>query len=234
MWKISDKFKFHVGYLGESTEFLPSTLFNSASNPSQGLFGGTNTLTGELTYSPSKDINLRFLYNRVNTQPIFGRIGGAIGEPIGGLADDGLGGAIDASTSDVFSFNFDWSITPKFGIFGRYSYGSTKINPLTPGVDGGDVDVQAVQAGLAFPDLGKKGALLTVSYVMPYDYTSGENFLVSGAGDGGTQHDLEATYFYPVTKNIALVPAFYTIFNANNFSDNPNIYVGNLRMQINF
>ncbi|MGB2926389.1 MAG: carbohydrate porin, partial [Limnothrix sp.] len=172
--------------------------------------------------------------NRVNTQPIFGRIGGAIGEPIGGLADDGFGGGLRTSTSDVFSFNFDWGITPKFGLFGRYSYGSTNINPINPAVASDDVNVQSIQAGLAFPDLGKKGALLTVSYVMPYDYTSGENFLVSGAGDGGTQHDLEATYFYPVSKNIALVPAFYTIFNANNFSDNPNIYVGNLRMQLNF
>ncbi|MGB2926220.1 MAG: iron uptake porin, partial [Limnothrix sp.] len=102
-WKISDKFKFNVGYLGESNEFLPSPLFNSASNPNQGLFGGTNTLTGELTFSPTKSMNLRFLYNRVNTQPIFGRIGGAIGEPIGGLADDGFGGGLRTSTSDVFS-----------------------------------------------------------------------------------------------------------------------------------
>jgi hypothetical protein len=234
MTKLSDKLKFNVGYLGENNEFLPSPLYNSSSNPSQGLFNGTNTLTGELTYSPTKDINLRFLYNRVNTQPIFGRIGGAIGEPIGGLADDGFGGPLNASTSDVLSFNFDWSISSKFGIFGRYSYGNTKINPATAGVAGGNVEVQSIQAGLAFPDLGKTGSLLTVSYLMPYDYTAGEEFLVSGAGDGGTQHELEATYYYPVNKNIALVPAFYTIFNANNFSDNPTIYVGNLRMQVNF
>ena len=234
MWKISDKLNFNVGYLGESNEFLPSSLYNSASNPSQGLFGGTNTLTGELSFAPSKNMNLRFLYNRVNTQPIFGLIGGAIGEPIGGFADDGFGGGLRTSTSDVFSFNFDWSLTPRVGLFGRYSYGSTNINPINPAVASDDVNVQSIQAGLAFPDLGKPGALLTFSYVMPYDYTSGENFLVSGAGDGGTQHDLEATYFYPVNKNIALVPAVYTIFNANNFSDNPTIFVGNLRMQLTF
>ena len=234
LWNINKQLRLNVGYLGESNEFLPSPLFNSASNINQGLFGGTNTLTAELTFSPTQYVNLRFLYNRVNTQAIFGRIGGAIGEPIGGFADDGFGGPLDNSTSNVFSFNFDWAVTPRFGLFGRYSYGSTALSPLTPGVPGGDVNVQSIQAGFAFPDLGRQGALLTLSYVMPYDYLDGEEFLVSGFGDGATQHDVEATYYFPLTDNIAIVPAVYTIFNANNFSGNPTIFVGNLRMQFTF
>ncbi|MGB7417168.1 MAG: iron uptake porin [Thermosynechococcaceae cyanobacterium] len=234
MWDISDKLQLHVGYLGESNEFLPNPPFNSASNPNQGLFGGTNSLTTELTYSPTQNVNLRFLYNRVNTQAIFGTIGGAIGEPIGGIADDGFGGPLDNSTSDVFGFNFDWAITPRFGIFGRYGYGTTKINPATPGVPGGRVNVQSIQAGLAFSDLGREGARLTLSYVMPYDYLDGERFLVSGAGNGAIQHDVEATYYFPLNDNIAIVPSFYTIINANNFSDNPTIFVGNLRLQFSF
>lgn len=36
---------------------------------------------------------------------------------------------------------------------------------------------------------------------------------------------------YPLTQNIALVPAFYWIGNPNNFSNNLNIYGGNLRAQ---
>jgi carbohydrate-selective porin OprB len=58
--------------------------------------------------------------------------------------------------------------------------------------------------------------------------------LVSGGGDGGVQYEIEATYCYPLTDNIALVPAFYLITNPNNFSDNPIIYVGNLRAQFKF
>jgi carbohydrate-selective porin OprB len=69
---------------------------------------------------------------------------------------------------------------------------------------------------------------------MPFDVLSGRRFLVAGGGDGGTQYELEATYYYPITNNIALVPAFYLIGNPNNFDSNPTIYVGNLRAQFSF
>jgi carbohydrate-selective porin OprB len=82
--------------------------------------------------------------------------------------------------------------------------------------------------------LGKKGALGVLSFVVPHDYLGGRQFLLSGAGDGGTQYELEASYFYPLTKNIAIVPAFYTIWNPNNFESNPTVFVGNLRTQFSF
>jgi carbohydrate-selective porin OprB len=73
-----------------------------------------------------------------------------------------------------------------------------------------------------------------LSYLRPFAILDGRNFLVAGGGDGGVQYEFEATYFYPVTNNIALVPAFYYIANPNNFNSNPNIYVGNLRAQFSF
>jgi carbohydrate-selective porin OprB len=82
--------------------------------------------------------------------------------------------------------------------------------------------------------LGKEGALLTLSYVRPFAVLDGRNFLVSGGGDGGVQYEFEATYYFPLTDNIAIAPAFYVIENPNNFSNNPTIYVGNLRTQFSF
>lgn len=234
LWEISDQFELHVAYLGENTEFLPNPPFNSASRVEEGLFGGTNTLTTELTFSPTDRLNLRFLYNRSNIQAIAGQIGGAIGEPIYGFADDGFDGPVDNATADTLGFNFDWLITSSFGVFGRYTYASTNLYPLTPGLPDGEVNAESIQAGVAFPDLGKEGALLTFSYVKPFNVLDGRNFLASGGGDGGTQHELEATYYYPITKNVALVPAFYAVFNANNFDSNPTIYVTNLRTQFSF
>jgi hypothetical protein len=234
LWDINKQFKFRVGYLGESDEFLPSPLFNSASNPSQGLFNGTNTLTAEVTFSPTDKINLRFLYNRSNIKQIFGQVGGAIGEPIYGLADDGFGGPLRSATADTFNFNFDWRVASSFGVFGRYSHGSTHLSPVDPTRPKGDVNAQAFQLGVAFPDLGKQGALATLSFLVPFDVLSGRRFLVSGGGNGGTQYEFEATYFYPITNNIAVVPAFYLIGNPNNFDNNPTIYVGNLRAQFSF
>lgn len=233
-WEINDQFKLTAGYLGENTEFLSGSAFNTSSNPSQGLFKPTNTITTELAFAPSKNLNLRFLYNRSNIQAVNGRVGGAIGEPIYGFIDDGFGGSIEDATADTLNFNFDWLVTQGIGLFGRYTYASTDIKPTTAGRPNGEVDVQAIQAGLAFPDLGKAGALLTFSYLRPFAVLDGRNFLVSGGGDGGVQYEFEATYYYPITDNIALVPAFYLIANPNNFSDNPNIYVGNLRAQFKF
>ncbi|MGQ9872365.1 hypothetical protein [Leptodesmis sp.] len=60
--------------------------------------------------------------------------------------------------------------------------------------------VQSFQAGLGFPDLGKKGALGVLSFLIPFDYLSGTRFFLSGAGDGGTQYELEASYYYPINN----------------------------------
>ncbi|KAM3109208.1 iron uptake porin [Phormidesmis sp. 146-33] len=235
IWNPSPQFRFAAAYLAENTEFLNPAIFNTSSNPADGLFRGTNTISAELTYSPSRAFNLRFLYTRSDLKAYNGFIGGAVGEPLPyGYADDGFGGRVRDSAADAFVANFDWLVTPKFGLFGRYSYGRTNINPVNAARSGGDVTVQAIQVGLGFPDLGKKGALGVISFVVPYDYTGGRRFLLAGGGDGGTQYDLEASYYYPVTNNLAIVPAFYAIFNANNFDSNPTVFVGNVRAQFSF
>ncbi len=244
-WDINDLLTFKVGYLGENTEFLPAAFFNTSSDPNKGLFSATQTLTAELDLAIADRANIRLLYTRStldNNVPIvdaegnitgFG-VGGATGEPVYGVADDGFGGTIGDAPANTFAVNFDWSILDWLGVFGRYSYGNTEIYPRNPDREDGEINAQSFQIGLGFPDLGKEGALGTVSFVVPFDVLDGEEFLVSGAGDGGTQYDFEATYYYPINSNIALVPAFYLIVNPNNFEDNPNIYVGNLRMQFRF
>jgi Carbohydrate-selective porin, OprB family/S-layer homology domain len=234
LWSPTKKLQFHLGYLSQSIEFIPPDQ-NSATNISQGLFGGTNTLTAEVTYSPIETLNLRALYTRTNLRTVFGGlIGGTDGLPVWGLADDGFGGNLKPAVSNTFGFNFDWLATKHFGIFGRYTFGNTTLTPVNPAIPKTDLNNQSIQFGFAFPDLGKQGAQATLSFVVPSDILSGRSKLVSGGGDGGTQYDIEATYSYPINDNIALVPAFYAIINANNFSSNPTVFVGNLRMQFNF
>ncbi len=233
-WSPSKQIQVRLGYLSQSIEFLPSFL-NSAENSQLGLFGGTNTLTGEVTYSPVKILNLRFLYTRTNLGTVFdGLIGGTGGLPIYGLADDGFGGALKPATANTFGFNFDWLVTKGFGVFGRYTYGNTNLAPVDPLRSKGDVNNQSIEFGLAFPDLGKLGAQATFSFIVPSDVIKGRRFLVAGGGDGGTQYDIEATYSYPINDNISLVPSFYAIINPNNYSTNPTVFVGNLRMQFSF
>lgn len=242
-WNINKQFRFAAAYLAENTEFLPSQFgFNTSSNPTFGLFGGTNTATAELTFSPSSSFNLRASYTLSRIQAYGGQVGGAIGEPIPyGYLDAGPGfsafngspfpgdGGLQYARANTIAVNFDWLITPGIGLFGRYSFGNTNLEPIDKAVD-----VQSFQVGLGFPDLGKKGALGVVTFMAPMDIIRGERYFSSGAGDGGTMYSLEASYFYPLNDNIALVPAFYAVFNANNFDSNPTIYVGNLRAQFSF
>lgn len=235
-WRINDQLRLAVGYLAENTEFLnPVAGFNTSNNPAVGLFAPTNTITAELTYSPSRDANIRLLYTRASLRATNGFIGGSAGEPVPyGFIDDGFGGTLKDTGSDTFLLNFDWLVTKGFGLFGRYSYGGIEVKPNNPAIAKGSVSVQSIQFGLAFPDLGKEGALGTFSFVMPNQLLSGRNFILSGAGDGATQYETELTYYYPFSRNVAIVPAVYAIFNPNSFGSNPTVFVGNMRMQFTF
>ncbi len=53
---------------------------------------------------------------------------------------------------------------------------------------------QAVQVGVAFPNLFKEGAQGIISYVQPFDVLDGREFLASGSGDGGVQQEVEVAY----------------------------------------
>lgn len=78
-----------------------------------------------------------------------------------GVADDGFGGRLNDTDLDNFVFNFDWLLTSKFRLFGRYSYSNSQIDPINPAIASGSVAAQAFQLGLAFPDAGRRGALGT-------------------------------------------------------------------------
>lgn len=234
-WLINDNFELTLGYLGESTEFLSAPLFNTANDPSEGLFGGTYTITAELDFSIG-DFTLRGLYTRSRMNAVNGFVGGSLGEPIYGFIDDGFGGPVHDAYADTFLVNFDWLVTDWVGLFGRYTYGEIDVNPVivSPLRPDGIVSGQSVQLGVAFPDLFKEGALMTFSYLKPFATLDGRNYLVSGGGDGGVQYEFELSYFYPLTSNISLIPSFYAIANPNNFDDNPTIFVGNLQTQFRF
>lgn len=222
LWQMNDQFKLNLGYMAN----VPG-----AADPTLGLFENTRSFTAELIYSPSKNANVRLIYDRSHLLP--NDDGQIDSRPIKGVADDGFGGKLEWAKADTFGVNFDWRLSQNFGIFGRYTYNTTRLEPAGNG-RGGRVNAQAFQFGLGFPDLGKEGAMGALSVVIPYDILSGRQFLVSGGGDGGIQYDIEATYYFPMTDHVALVPSFYLIKNANNFSSNPTIYVGSLRMQFSF
>lgn len=229
-WNISKNFEFRTGYLVENIEFIPGV--RPAADPNRGLFNGADTITAELTIKPAPTANIRLLYQHSNIERNF--LGQIARQPLLGVADDGFGGRVHDASADTFGVNFDWLITKGFGIFGRYYYSSTNISPIDKSLPDGNINAQNIQAGLAFPDLGKKGALATVNFVIPFDVLEGRKFLVAGGGNGGTQYEIGATYFIPITPNIGIVPSLYVISNINNFDDNPTVFVGNLQTEFRF
>jgi len=237
LWQINDMFSFKATYLGASDEFLPAAIGASAADPSRGWFGGTYTIAAELDIAPTDNINLRFLFNRsrLEPNPFDGYVGGALGEPLPyGLADDGYGGALNHAFANAYIFNFDWLVFDGFGLFGRYSYGSTTTTPVNSAIAKGQINTQSLQLGFSLLDFGKPGAQLNLSYLTPMSVINGRQYLLSGGGDGGVSSEYELNYFYPVTNNIALVPSFYYILKPNNFINNVPIYVANLRAQFSF
>jgi len=229
-WNIKPhKLLFRTAYLGRNEEF--SALFNDASNPDYGLFNGTNSISAEMVYSPTSKSNIRITYSHNNILPLDGQV--QFTPPIQGVADDGFGGTLDHATANIIGVNFDWKIGSKFGIFGRFGYSDTELYPIAA-VPRGNVAAQDYQLGVAFPDLGRRGALGTISYVVPYVLLNGRQYLVAGGGNGGVQYNIETTYSLPLSNNISLIPAFYLIGNPNNFTGNPTIYVGNCRLQFSF
>ncbi len=239
-WNISPQLVLQAGYLNRNDASLQYFGGDGAANPLRGLFNGSHSVLAELAYSPSAQVTLRFLYNRTHSQappatpPFQPSFPFFLTNSLRGVVDDGFGGRLNDTDTDNFVFNFDWTLTPRFALFGRYSYSHTNLDPVNSLIRGGSANVQAFQLGVALPDLGRTGALGTISLIVPFDILAGRRFFASGYGNGGTEFNLETAYFYPINTNIAIVPTFFATFNANNFSDNPTVFGTVLRTQFLF
>ena len=230
MTPLGSMFDFKVGYLAESNEFFPASANSSAASPTRGLTGGTNDITAELGFKPSDSFKLRLIYSHGNIAGNTGLQAGTVGGSPSLQATTISG--FNNGQSDIFVANFDWLVTKGFGLFGRYGYGTTNLNRTAGGST--NVNQYTFQIGAAFPDLFKEGAQAMISFALPYKFGDSSNVLASGRGNDGTQYDLELSYIYPVTKNISLVPSAYFIFNPNNFSSNPTVFIGNLQAVFSF
>ncbi|MBP0017801.1 MAG: carbohydrate porin [Cyanobacteria bacterium SBLK] len=227
-WKISPQWELHASYRVDRNEASQEGFFDA--------LGKFANLTFQLNYSPSNNATIRFGYDRALIQGVDPGSGLAtrLSNNFIGAADDGFGGELQDTFSHNFLINFDWQLSDRFVLFGRYSYSTYHLTPRTPGRSEGDVEAQSFQLGMAFPDLWKEGALLTVDAVIPFNILSGRDFVVSGNGDGGTQINLSANYFFPINDNVSVMPTIFGVFNTNNFNSNPFVYGGFLRTQFLF
>ena len=85
-------------------------------------------------------------------------------------------------------------------------------------------------ANLAFPDLGKEGAVAAVGVGMVPKLTAGDNI----TKDEDTSLLIEALYKFPLNKNILLTPGFYVVTNPDHDDSRDSVFVGLLRTTFKF
>jgi hypothetical protein len=145
--------------------------------------------------------------------------------------------SINNLTYNTGGVNVEWAFAKSIAVFGRYGFGTidgrvgqASNNPglnnfVNVNATGKDLSPQTWQAGIAFPDLFKPGALAAVAV--------GQPFIENRVGNT-SQTNVEIFYNFPITPNISITPDVLFIFNANNNSSNGTITVGTLRTVFSF
>ncbi|MBW4695327.1 MAG: iron uptake porin [Lyngbya sp. HA4199-MV5] len=157
-----------------------------------GLFGDTYQGVVELEYAPSTNFALRLQY-------------------AGGQVLDNHFAAIGA--------NLEWTLSPQFGIFGRYGYSWYNNTAF------GDLNPQYWMAGITVRDLFKPGALAGLAAGQPF---------VEGNVGTGTQTNFEAFYRFPINDNIHISPVVQVITQPGNQATNGTVFSGTLRTVFSF
>ena len=174
----------------ESAE-LPVLIFPNRGGE-QGLFGDPYQGVVELEYSPDKKFTLRLQY---------------------------AGGRVIGSNFNAFGVNFDWGISDRIGVFGRYgfsNYNNTEFGNISPNY---------WMAGFSFKDLFTQGSITGLAV--------GQPLIVREIGNA-SQTNFEAFYNIPINKFIRITPLVQVITNAGNRNENGTIWVGALRTVFSF
>ena len=158
----------------------------------RGLFGDPYQGAVELEFTPADNFTLRVQYT---------------------------GGEILSERFDVVGANFEWAISERIGVFGRYGYGSYN------NTDFGDINPNYWMAGISFPDLFVSGATSGLAVAQPF---------IEGEIGNATQINMEAFYNFPVNDNIRITPLVQVITNAGNQDSNGTIVSGTLRTVFTF
>ncbi len=174
------------------TPLLYPNDFSPIAQSQRGLFGGTYQGTVELEYSPSRTFAVRLQYS---------------------------GGELFDKRFDVIGANVELTLNQRFGIFGRYGYGSYNDTVF------GDIKPNYWMAGIAMRDLFTRGALAGIAV--------GQPFIVNQIGNS-TQTNYEAFYNYPFSRNIQITPTIQVIDSAGNQGSNGTIFTGTLRTVFSF
>jgi Carbohydrate-selective porin, OprB family/S-layer homology domain len=224
-------------------------LANNASDPSSGagLFDGPSSAFAQITFKPSDKLGIGLVY--VNTyKNDFVSGGGNSGSLLANLFSSAntFFGADVPTKSESYGLQATYQISPKIVLNGSVGYTNTRVKGTS-----GDLDIWNWHAGLAFPDLGKKGNLgglivgmqpkvtgssgdlgTAVSFINPVNplgtplYPNGKN--------RNTGLHIEGFYQYRVNDNITITPAIIWLTAPDHDNRNDDIVIGTIRTTFTF
>ena len=201
-YKASKQFEFSAGYLARGG-FSPRDSF--------GLFDGSYSAMIQGVYKPTDKLKFGVTYFR-GYDPAGRFVLGGTGTRQANTFD------IAGTESNSIGLQAKYDITPKFSLRAWGGY-------IDAQVDGApDAEIWTYAAALAFPDLGKEGALgAIIAGVEPY------NGNVNGGDD---PFHLELSYKYPVTDQISITPGLIVLTSPNQGND--AVYIGTVRTTFTF
>ncbi|MGF1540898.1 MAG: iron uptake porin [Pleurocapsa sp.] len=231
--------------LGEKFEIAGGYIAPTASNPAEenGLFTGSFSALGQLTFKPLEKLKVGLTYVRTydpaaqaDPPTVGGRapfLWGGTGTNLANFRSPGLN--IDDIATDSFGAQFQFDLNPRISLRGWFSYTDATLFNSGDG-DDGEATVLNYAGALVFSDLLKEGSLAAL-------VVGAEPYLNSIDSDGDGNDDditsdiplhIEAFYKYPFNDNISITPGVIWLVSPNQNSDNDSIFIGALRTTFSF
>lgn len=232
----------NFGFGNKRTFLLPSSvtigyLGSEPNNPGlgSGIFNGNYAALGQLNFNLGDRIALAatYVHGYHGAGSALFDAGGTLGAnvPVVGTSEaNALGlntitGARSPSSSNSYGLSAAFRPSDKLSISGFVSYHNVKGFGSND-----DYEAWSYGAGVAFPDLGKKGNVLGIfGGAEPYALNR-----IPGVKDGSIPWHIEGFYKYRVTDNISITPGVIYLLNPGQNSNNDDVIIGTLRTTFTF
>jgi hypothetical protein len=210
----------------EGSEVLPGV---SGTPLGAGAFQGSSVVAAQLTFKPSKAIDVGLNYaNSYHEINILGT--GLSSSDIGALSGVDLGTPVKMNS---FGGTVTWRFSPQVALSG---YGAAIFVDDSSGSVDASSTFTSWMVGLHFKDLLQQGSSAGLLFGQPLYRTdaSGDAQLADVGVNRATPYHLEGYYRFRVNDNISITPGAFVLFNPEGDSNNDTTLVGVLRTTFTF
>ncbi|MBK1988361.1 carbohydrate porin [Sphaerospermopsis aphanizomenoides BCCUSP55] len=199
-----------------------------------GVFNGSSVVAAQLTFKPTKSIDVGLNYaNSYHQINILGT--GLTSSDTNALTGDSSSGLNLETPVKLNSFGgtLTWRFSPKVALSG---YGAAIfVDDSSNSVDASST-FTSWMVGLHFNDLLQKGSSAGLLFGQPlYRTDAGGSAQLAATGvDRATPYHLEGYYRFRVNDNVSITPGAFVLFNPEGNSNNDTTLVGVLRTTFTF